>query len=107
MSNNQNINTDKFAEIFKALSNPNRLNIYMSLIDCCSPGIKHTYEGVTPETCACVGDLGRELGIVPSTVSHHMKTLRQAGLINMERRGQRIECWVDSDTYDSLKGFFK
>jgi ArsR family transcriptional regulator len=107
MSNNQNIDTDKFAEIFKALSNPNRLKIYMSLIDCCSPGVKRTYEGTTPENCACVGDLGKDLGIVPSTVSHHMKELRQAGLINSERRGQRIECWVDPNTYDAMKNFFK
>lgn len=105
MSNNKNI--DKYAEIFKALSNPNRLKIYMSLIDCCTPGVKHVTDSCEPESCACVGDLGKNLGIVPSTVSHHIKELRQAGLINMERKGQRIECWVELSTYEALKEFFK
>mgnify|MGYP003905405807 CR=1 FL=1 len=45
------------------------------------------------EGCACVGELGKDLNIVASTISHHMKELRQAGLVRMERRGQRIECW--------------
>jgi ArsR family transcriptional regulator len=46
------------------------------------------------------------LGIVPSTVSHHIKELRRAGLIRMERRGQKIECWVDPEVLKELAGFF-
>ena len=38
MSNNRELNIDKFAEMFKALSNPNRLKIFMRLISCCQPG---------------------------------------------------------------------
>ena len=46
----------------------------------------------------CVGDLGRGLDIDPSTVSHHIRELRQAGLIRMEKRGKNIMFWVDPDT---------
>jgi ArsR family transcriptional regulator len=103
MSNNRSNNSEQFSEMFKALSNPHRLKIFMRLVDCCGP------EGVcgvdSDEMKACVGQLGKDLGIVPSTVSHHIKELHRAGLIHMERRGQNIDCWVDPETVQSLAGF--
>jgi DNA-binding transcriptional ArsR family regulator len=45
-----------------------------------------------------VSDLGKGLEIDPSTVSHHIRELRQAGLIRMERRGKNMLCWVDRET---------
>jgi ArsR family transcriptional regulator len=101
-----NINTkqlERFAEVFKALSNPNRLKIFQRLASCCKPGTISVID--TCET-ACVGELGRELDIVPSTVSHHIKELRQAGLIRTRRRGQRIECWIDPGVVEQLRRFF-
>ncbi len=106
MSNYQNKKIEKFAEIFKALSNPNRLKIFMNLVSCCTPGLTDIKSSMKHEDCACVGDLGKDLGIVPSTISHHIKELRQAGLIHMKRRGQRIECWIDAETRMALKDFF-
>ncbi|MBT8372326.1 MAG: helix-turn-helix domain-containing protein [Deltaproteobacteria bacterium] len=107
MSNNRDKNIEKFAEMFKALSNPNRLKIFLRLCSCCQPG---TLTSINPSTelegCACVGELGQDLGIVASTISHHIKELKQAGLIRMERRGQKIECWVDPATLSTLQEFF-
>ena len=91
------------AEIFKALSNPNRLKIYMRLATCCKPG---TIGIIDNKDAACVGELGEQLDIVKSTVSHHIKELRQVGLIRTRRRGQKIECWVDPDLVNRLKDFF-
>lgn len=54
----------------------------------------------------CVGEIGKNLGIVPSTVSHHLRELRRAGLIRMERRGQKVECSVDPETLQTLARFF-
>ncbi len=107
MSNNQDNNIEKFAEIFKALSNPKRLKIFMRLISCCRPGHPAGINSdAESEGCACVGDLGHDLGIVTSTISHHIKELRRAGLISMERRGQKIDCMIDPKTLEALKGFF-
>jgi ArsR family transcriptional regulator len=100
MSNNQSDNLEKFSEIFKALSNPNRLKIF----SCCMPGTVWSFEA---QESACVGDVAKDLDIVPSTVSHHIKELRQAGLIKMKRSGQKIECWVDPEVLKNLEGFFQ
>jgi ArsR family transcriptional regulator len=55
---------------------------------------------------ACVGDLAAGLALAPSTVSHHLKELRQCGLIHMERRGQHVQCWAEPETLASLERFF-
>jgi ArsR family transcriptional regulator len=104
MSNNKTESVQKFSEIFKALSNPNRLKIFLRLVSCCVPGTVWSYE---EQEGACVGDVAKDLEIVPSTVSHHIKELRQAGLIKMKRSGQKIECWVDPEALKELEGFFQ
>lgn len=104
MSNNRNNKSEQFSEAFKALSNPHRLKILMRLVDCCGRNVPC---GVDSEALDnCVGQIGKDLGIVASTVSHHIKELHRAGLIRMERRGQNIYCWVDSEMVRNLAGFF-
>ena len=107
MSNNRDAslnNTARLAEAFKALSNPNRLKIFLQLMNCCKPGTVCSAEDVTK---SCVGDLGDGLGIAASTLSHHIKELNRAGLIQMERRGQNVDCWVDPHTVKELNQFFQ
>lgn len=89
--------------MFKALSNPNRLQIFIQLLEdtimeegCCTSG---------PGACSCIGELGRDLGIVPSTLSHHIKELNQAGLIEMERQGQNVLCRVNLNALTLLTQF--
>jgi DNA-binding transcriptional ArsR family regulator len=103
MSNNQTVSTADVAEMFKALSNPHRVAIFQRLISCCVPGTEWSPDEGGSE---CVGDLGRDLGIAPSTVSHHIKELRRAGLIHVERQGRKIECRIKPATLDALSGFF-
>jgi len=103
MSNNKNISVDEFAEIFKALSNANRLRIFLRLASCCKPG---TVGFMDESSTAYVGELGEDVNVVKSTVSHHIKELRRVGLIQTERQGQKIACWVDPHMVDELKGFF-
>ena len=99
MSNYTTNELHRFAEIFKALANPNRLHIFLRLISCCPPGTKCSSEAAVQR---CVGELGQDLEIDPSTVSHHLKELRRAGLIRVERRGKNILGWVDRETVEAV-----
>lgn len=103
MSNNENKKLEKFADIFKALSNPNRLKIFKQLTSCCAPG---TVCILDSGSTAFVGDLGKQVDIAASTVSHHIKELKRAGLIRTRRQGQKIECCVDPESIQLIKDFF-
>ena len=92
----------RFSQLFKALSNPHRLAIFKVLTSCCPPGTSCEIEAAS----RCVGDLGDALDIAASTVSHHLKELHNAGLIQMERKGKQVMCRVDPDTLSQLTGYF-
>ena len=94
----------KLAAALKALAHPHRLRLYTRLVACCAPGRRCRVEA--REMRACVGELGKDLGIAPSTVSHHLKELYHAGLIQMERRGQHVECWIAPEALRALATFF-
>jgi ArsR family transcriptional regulator len=105
MSISKNFDVELLAARLKALSNPGRLQIFRQLALCCEAGARC---GTDPQAMRrCVGELGRDLGLAPSTVSHHIKELRQAGLIRVERRGQNIHCWIDPGVVRSLADFFE
>lgn len=94
----------KLTDIFKALSNPHRLEIFIRLACCAEEYVDPNPDG---QICECVGKLGESLGIAPSTVSHHLKELVRAGLIKMNRRGQSVECRIDPETVKLLAAFFE
>ena len=100
MSNYRKDNTLMMANKFKALSNPTRLRLFLELTQCCKVG----------EACdvqRCVGELASIVDIAPSTLSHHLKELNQAGLVNMERIGKNRMCSVDVKVLDKLSDYFK
>ncbi|MBM4328939.1 MAG: helix-turn-helix transcriptional regulator [Deltaproteobacteria bacterium] len=94
MSNHQ-YDIGRFSEIFRALSNPNRLRIFLRMLSCCPPGTKCATDMALRQ---CVSELGKGLEIDASTVSHHIRELRQSGLIRVERRGKNMLCWIDPET---------
>jgi len=77
------------ASAFKALGDPTRLRAFVMLRASCGPA------GCTPDSDFAkrtLTDLARHLGVGLPTVSHHLKELRQAGLIRCERQGRRVRC---------------
>ena len=104
MSKSRFNSIDRLAETFRALSNPHRLRLFLRLMSCCGPEASC---GAEDEIDNCAGALGKDLGIAPSTVSHHLKELRVAGLITMERRGKNVECGIDQEVLEELSKLFE
>ncbi|MGW2706062.1 ArsR/SmtB family transcription factor [Streptomyces sp. NPDC001340] len=82
----------ELAKIFKALGDPVRLRL-LSMIASRAGG----------EVCVC--DLTPAFDLSQPTISHHLKLLRQAGLIDCERRGTWVYYWVLPATLDRLSAF--
>ncbi|GHC83873.1 ArsR/SmtB family transcription factor [Streptomyces flavofungini] len=81
----------ELAKVFKALGDPVRLRL-LSMIASRAGG----------EICVC--DLTPAFDLSQPTISHHLKLLRQAGLIDCERRGTWVYYWLLPDMTDRLAG---
>jgi len=103
MSKYKTFALNELADSFKALSNPNRLQIFQRLLNCCEPG---TVCSTNTLSGFCVGELGDDLTVAPSTLSHHIKELQRAGLIKTQRRGKNVDCFVETEKVSLLKEFF-
>jgi ArsR family transcriptional regulator len=69
------------ARMFKALGDPVRLRL-LSLVASHAGG----------EACVC--DLSTAFDLSQPTISHHLKVLRETGLLECERRGTWVYYWV-------------
>ena len=86
---------EELAQIFKALSDPTRLRLFKLLSEC-SPGECH--EGMW-----CVNALAHRVGVTQSAVSQHLRVLRQAGLVQGERRGHFVHYSLNRDRLEQYK----
>lgn len=80
------------ANLLKILSDPNRLRIFVTLLRSRS------------EVCVC--DFTDGLPLLQPTVSHHLKVLKEAGLIESTRRGTWVYYRVSSGTRSRLRAAF-
>lgn len=80
------------AGLLKILSDPNRLRIFVTL--------------VRARTEVCVCDFVDGMDLLQPTVSHHLKVLREAGLIESERRGTWVYYRLSSGARSKLRSTF-
>ena len=79
----------QLAPLFKALSDPVRLRL-LSLI------------ASTNEVCVC--DLTDAFHVTGATISHHLRVLRETGLVDCERRGTWVYYWIRGEVLNQLGG---
>ena len=91
------------AGIFKALSDPNRLQIFQLLRKRCGRGCRVP----AGESGNTVSELAAEFDLALSTVSHHLKELKNAGLITCEKRGLWVYCAPNEEILKRIGSFAK
>jgi ArsR family transcriptional regulator len=79
----------ELAPRFKALSDPVRLRL-LSLI------------ASAAEVCVC--DLTDAFEVTGATISHHLRVLRETGLVDCERRGTWVYYWAQKEALELLGG---
>src|SRR5690349_11495750 len=82
---------DSLATIFKALGDPTRVAIVYRL-------------AASEEVCVC--DLTAAFELSQPTISHHLRILREAGLVDAERRGTWAYYRLAPDAIESLRDVF-
>ena len=78
----------RLAPMFKALGDPARLRL-LSLI-----------AAAGPEACVC--ELTGAFDLTGPTISHHLRVLREAGLVDCERRGTWVYYWIRPEVLRGL-----
>lgn len=81
--------TKFYSKFFKALGDENRLKIL--------------YLVFNGANCPC--RLLRELPIEQSTLSHHMKILCDAGIVEAKKNGTKINYSINSEVNETVKTF--
>lgn len=80
------MNVNEVSEICKVLSDPHRIYILQMLVD----GEK------------CASELLEKFTISQPTLSHHMKTMTDSGLIQEKRKGKRTYYSINRQTWDEF-----
>jgi ArsR family transcriptional regulator len=83
----EKLDDDQFALISKALADPKRFEMLQRIA-----GSKQA------PTCSCVCQW---LGLAPATVSHHLRELESAGLVNVQRDGKFAYISLRRDVLDA------
>ena len=96
----QNLDIKMLSRTFKALSNPNRLQIYLEVL-------AHRHSGIAAPEAGCgIADLIGKLSVGAPTISHHVKELVDAGLVSVEKNGKYVTCHLNEKMQQQLSAFF-
>jgi ArsR family transcriptional regulator len=107
MSKLQQTELERAARVFKALGSEARLSMLAGLLECCGEAGFELDSSCCTDSCGDglnVGELCCGSGLAASTVSHHLRELREAGLIEVERRGRNLFCRPSLSALRELSG---
>jgi DNA-binding transcriptional ArsR family regulator len=91
----------RLSRVFKALSNPNRLQLFVNLLD------ESRLDLAKGRVHDCfLTQLLDNLKVGAPTVSHHVKELADAGLIDTQREGKQLICSVKPEAMTELRALF-
>ena len=82
----------RFADMLAAMGTEPRLRIMRLLLSAHPEGM-------------VVGEIGSELAISPSTLSHHLEKLKHEELVSVRREGTYLWCSANTKALESLLGF--
>jgi ArsR family transcriptional regulator len=90
--NNETEDVVRFADMFSAMGTEARLRIIRLLLSAHPEGM-------------VVGEIGSELGIPASTLSHHLDKLKNEHLVQVRRAGTFLHYTANTDALRELLGF--
>jgi len=67
----------------------------------------YVLELLSKQSCCYSGDLSEELPIAKSTLSQHLKELKEAGLIQGEIEAPKIKYCINRENWTEVQGLFK
>lgn len=82
----KDLDVNYLAELFKALGETNRINIFKYMCQCASSG---------QSTCS-VGDVASCCDVDMSVVSRHLSTLKKAGVVSATKNGKQVNYSLNS-----------
>lgn len=82
----------RFADMFSAMGAAPRLRIMRALLSAHPEGL-------------VAGDIGSELGIPASTLSHHLEKLKNEDLVKVRREGTFLRYSANAEILQELLGF--
>ncbi|PTJ20622.1 transcriptional regulator [Staphylococcus succinus] len=101
---------ENLVDIFKALSNRTRIDILVWLknpLEHFEKPSSHLNKNSSEKGGVCVGDIQEKANMSASTVSHYLKMMQQAGLLESERHGQWTYYRRNESTLNELAELIK
>jgi DNA-binding transcriptional ArsR family regulator len=92
MDQSSTAETARFADMFGALGAEPRLRIVRLLLAAHPEGL-------------VVGEIGSELGIPASTLSHHLDKLKNEGLVSVRRESTFLRCTANTAALEEIVRF--
>ena len=96
--------SNNLANVFKSLANENRLSIFELIW---RKELSSEKKLCCKSMASCVNEITEKFNLAQSTVSHHLKELKNAGLINTKKEKTWVYCSINHDTIQRLKKFFE